>query len=443
MTDLIVTIVVLVVLLAGAAFFAAIQEAFAAMTKGRARKLVNDEVPKAQRLLDTVADPAPTVSTALFLRMVCEIAFILLLFDVLTPAIGSVGPRLVATGAIGLVVIFIIVSVGGRTLGRQHMTAVALKTNGLMRLLVTVLFFIPQVMIVIGNAITPGRGFRDGPFTSEDELREYVNRAEASNEIEATERKMIYSVFDLGDTLVKEVMVPRPDVVYIEAGKTLRQTLSLALRSGFSRIPVVGPGGLDDIVGIAYLKDIVKRVYDKPDAQSSENVTAVLRPVTWCPDSKPADDLLREMQADHSHMVVVVDEFGGTAGIATIEDLLEEIVGEIVDEYDQEQAHVVDMGDGSYRVSSRLSLPDLGDLFGRELDDDDVDTVGGIMAKLLNKVPIPGSRVVWEGLELTADQPQGRRHQVATALVRRHQPETGEIGAEKTERRAKGDSDDE
>ncbi len=288
-----------------------------------------------------------------------------------------------------------------------------------MGVLTTILFFAPQIMIVIGNIITPGRGYPDGPFASEDELREYVDRAEASNQIEAEERRMIHSVFDLGDTIVKQVMVPRPEVVFIEAHKTLRQATSLALRSGFSRIPVVGPGGLDDILGFLYLKDVMKRVYDNAGSQTSEVVTSLMRPATFCPDSKPVDDLLREMQLNRSHVVVVVDEFGGTAGLATIEDILEEIVGEIVDEYDDELDPITELSQGYYRVVSRLSLDDLGELFGMELDDDDVDSVGGIMAKQLNKVPIPGAVVVWEGLELTAERPTGRRNQIGTVLVRR------------------------
>ncbi len=296
--------------------------------------------------------------------------------------------------------------------------SVTLRTGRMMSLLTTVLFFAPQIMIIVGNIITPGRGYPDGPFASEDELREYIDRAEASNQIEAEERRMIHSVFDLSDTIVKQVMVPRPDVVFIEAQKTLRQATSLALRSGFSRIPVVGTGGLDDIVGIVYLKDVMKRVYDNPGAQTSEVVTSIMRPATFCPDSKPVDDLLREMQLHRSHLVVVVDEFGGTAGLATIEDILEEIVGEIVDEYDDEAPPVTELSVGYYRVVSRLSLDDLGELFGMELDDDDVDSVGGIMAKKLNKVPIPGSIVNWEGLELIADRPTGRRNQIGTVLVR-------------------------
>ncbi|MDR2974373.1 MAG: hemolysin family protein [Propionibacteriaceae bacterium] len=426
MTSLIVRIVLLVVFLAGAAFFAAVQEAFSTLTKGRARKLVDDDAKNAAKIEQIAADPAPTVSTAQFLRLICEVGLMAVLAQWLLAVFpGQIWPVVVA-GAITVVVIFVIVSVGARTLGRQRSTGVAIATCSLMKVLVAALFFIPQLMTWLGNAITPGKGFPDGPFASEDELREYVGMAEASNQIEADERRMIYSVFDLGDTLVREVMVPRLDVVDVEATKTLRQGLSLALRSGFSRIPVTGPGGLDEIVGIVYFKDLVKRVYDNPDSQSSEKVSSLLRPVTWCPDSKPADDLMREMQAAHTHMAVVVDEFGGTAGIVTIEDLLEEIVGEIQDEYDKEANPITPIEPGVYRVSSRLSLADLGELFGVELDDEDVDSVGGIMAKVLNKVPIPGSRVTWESLELTADQYTGRRHQIATVLVRRASESTGD-----------------
>ncbi|MDR0847523.1 MAG: hemolysin family protein [Propionibacteriaceae bacterium] len=419
------SLIIAVVFLALAAVFATIQEAFATMTKGRAHQLVEDERKHGESVEEIAHDPAPTVSTALFLRLVGQVGFTVVLVWLFVAEFPAGVWRLFASGAIVLVVLYIVISVGARTVGRQHTEGVTLATAKLMGVLTTILFVIPQVMILIGNAITPGRGYPDGPFTSEDELREFVERAEASNQIEADERKMIYSVFDLGDTLVREVMVPRPDVVYIESTKTLRQALSLALRSGYSRIPVAGPGGLDDIVGIAYLKDIIKRVYDKADSQSAEQVVSIARPVSWCPDSKPADDLLREMQAERSHMSVVVDEFGGTAGIVSIEDLLEEIVGEIRDEYDTTPDTVTKISDGVYRVSSRLSLADLGDLFGQELDDEDVDSVGGILSKLLNKVPIPDSTVTWEGLELSADQFGGRRHQMTTVLVRRESESGG------------------
>ena len=256
----------------------------------------------------------------------------------------------------------------------------------------TVLGPFPRLLILIGNALTPGKGFADGPFATEAELRELVDLAEASEVIESGERRMIHSVFELGDTIVREVMVPRTDMVFIEEHKTLRQAVSLALRSGFSRIPVIGDG-LDDVVGVLYLKDVIKRVYDKPDAQTTERVGSLMRKPVWCPDSKPVDELLREMQAQRIHLAIVVDEFGGTAGMVTIEDILEEIVGEITDEYDEENTDITQLGDGRFRVSSRLPVDELGELFGLKLDDEDVETVGGLMAKQLNRVPIAGSVV--------------------------------------------------
>jgi CBS domain containing-hemolysin-like protein len=285
-------------------------------------------------------------------------------------------------------------------------------------LLTTVLGPLPRLLILIGNALTPGKGFEEGPFATEAELRELVDLAERSELIESGERQMIHSVFDLGDTIVREVMVPRTDMVYIEHYKTLRQAVSLALRSGFSRIPVI-KDGLDDVVGILYLKDVIKRVYDSPDSQTTERVSSMMRKPSWCPDSKPIDQLLKEMQAKRVHLVIAVDEFGGTAGMVTIEDILEEIVGEITDEYDEENTDVAELGDGRYRVSSRLPIDDLGDLFGLELDDEDVETVGGLMSKLLNKVPIAGSVVHYGGLELVAERATGRRNKVGTVLVSR------------------------
>jgi CBS domain containing-hemolysin-like protein len=277
---------------------------------------------------------------------------------------------------------------------------------------------LPRLLILIGNALTPGKGFEEGPFATEAELRELVDLAERSELIESGERQMIHSVFDLGDTIVREVMVPRTDMVYIEHYKTLRQAVSLALRSGFSRIPVI-KDGLDDVIGVLYLKDVIKRVYDSPDSQTTERVESMMRKPSWCPDSKPVDQLLKEMQAKRVHLVIVVDEFGGTAGMVTIEDILEEIVGEITDEYDEENTDVSRLADGRYRVSSRLSIDDLGDLFGLELDDDDVETVGGLMAKLLNKVPIAGSVVSYGGLDLVAERATGRRNKIGSVIVSR------------------------
>jgi CBS domain containing-hemolysin-like protein len=278
------------------------------------------------------------------------------------------------------------------------------------------------VLVLIGNLLTPGPGYRDGPFASEAELRELVDIAEQSELIEAGEREMIHSVFELGDTLVREVMVPRTALVSVESGTALRSAMSLFLRSGFSRVPVVGEG-LDDVRGILYLKDVTRRLHEDPQSNSArgrgEAVDAVMRETHFVPDSKPADDLLRDMQRSANHVAIVVDEYGGTAGMVTLEDLVEEIVGEIADEYDREQPDVEKLGDDLYRVPSRLHVEDLGELFGLELEDEEVDTVGGLLAKALGRVPIAGATAEVGGLVLTAERFEGRRNQLATVLVRR------------------------
>jgi CBS domain containing-hemolysin-like protein len=243
---------------------------------------------------------------------------------------------------------------------------------------------------------------------------------------------MIHSVFELGDTLVREVMVPRTDMVFIESDKTLRQALSLALRSGFSRIPVVGENE-DDVVGIAYLKDIVRRSHEYRDGESVERIESIMRPATYVPDSKPIDELLREMQARQTHCAVVIDEYGGTAGLVTIEDILEEIVGEITDEYDQETPPIEQLADGRARITARLPVEDLAELFGVEIEVDEVDTVGGLLAHALGRVPIAGSQATVAGLRLTAENIAGRRNKVGTVLVERVAAEPDEQAADDRE----------
>lgn len=408
-------VAIVCVLIAG--LLVLIETALQSMSKSRAEQLVADERPGADRLHTITQDPAPYLNTALFLRALFEIGGVVLVSILVFDHFEALWLRILIPTATMVVVSYIVLGVAARTLGRQHADEVALAASLPISALNTVLGPIPQLMILIGNALTPGRGFTDGPFSSEAELRELVDIAEASSLIEAAERRMIHSVFELGDTIVKEVMVPRTEMVYIETGKTLRQAVSMALRSGFSRIPVTREDP-DDIVGVLYLKDVIRRMYDNPRAQTDETVESLMRQATFCPDSKPVDALLREMQRNRSHVVIVIDEFGGTAGLATIEDILEEIVGEIVDEYDEETPPYVEAGDGRFRVSSRLGVDDLGELFGLKVDDDDVDTVLGLMAKELNKVPIPGSVVHWEGLELVAERGTGRRHSIRTVLAR-------------------------
>jgi len=404
-----------------ATLLAAAEAALAVMSRARAAELVAERARNAERVADIAADRAPYVNTSMLVRLVCQVLAALLVATVVFAHVELLWERLAITGGILVLVWFILWGVGPATLGRQHADTVARRSAGVLSALATVLGPVAQLLILLGNALTPGKGYAEGPFSSEAELRELVDMAEASDVIEEGERDMIHSVFELGDTLVREVMVPRTDVVYLSADKTLRQGISLALRSGFSRIPVVG-SDLDDVVGILYVKDLLGRIYDNPEAERREAVRSLARPAAFVPDSKPVDELLHDMQRSRSHLVIVVDEFGGTAGLATIEDVLEEIVGEITDEYDAEPVVPTplpaDEGEG-FRVPARLPLDELGDLFGLELDDDDVETVAGLMAKRLTMVPLPGSTVDWHGLRFTAERSSGRRRRVGTILVQR------------------------
>jgi CBS domain containing-hemolysin-like protein len=406
------------VLVVCAGLLAAAEAAMSSFSKVRADRLVADGTPGAVRLRKMLDDPPRYLNTALFLRSMIEISAIVLVAKVVFTHIDATWLAGAITAGTMIIISYVFWGVAPRTLGRQHANRVACAAAGPLVAITTVLGPFPRLLILIGNAVTPGKGFVDGPFATEAELRELVDLAEASAVIESGERRMIHSVFDLGNTIVREVMVPRTDMVYIEEYKTLRQAVSLALRSGFSRIPVIRDG-LDDIVGVLYLKDVIKRVYDSPDAQTTERVGSMMREPFWCPDSKPIDELLQEMQAKRVHMVIVGDEFGGTAGIATIEDILEEIVGEISDEHDEETVDITQLGEGRYRVSSRLPVDELGELFGLKLDDEDVETVGGLMAKQLNRVPIAGSVVKVAGLELVAERSTGRRNRIGTVIATR------------------------
>jgi CBS domain containing-hemolysin-like protein len=415
-TALELVVAVLLVLLGG--FSAGAEAALSRVSRGAAEEMARENKPGATRLQQVLADPARYLNLLTLLRVSCELVATVLVTVAALEIFDRVWEAMLATSITMIVVSYIAIGVSPRTLGRQHPARVALVAARFVHPLARFLGPLPQLLILVGNALTPGKGFRDGPFASEAELRELVDLAEENQLIEDREREMIHSVFELGDTIVREVMVPRTDVVFIEHDKTLRQALSLALRSGFSRIPVIGEG-TDDVVGVAYLKDIVRRTYVHRDGESVETVDSVMRPAVFVPESKPVDELLREMQAQQTHIAIVVDEYGGTAGLVTIEDVLEEIVGEITDEYDVERSLVAELPDGSLRVSTRLHVDELAELLDVELQDDDVDTVGGLLAKYLGRVPIPGAQVWVQGLELTAESAQGRRNRIGTVLVRR------------------------
>jgi CBS domain containing-hemolysin-like protein len=322
---------------------------------------------------------------------------------------------------------FIVLGVAPETLGKQKSDRISLIAAPVALTIKPIIWPIAKFLVAIGNALTPGKGFKEGPFATAEDLRDLVDQAEEADVIEDEERQMIHSVFELGDTVAREVMVPRTEMVWIEKGKTLRQAISLSLRSGYSRIPVIGEDS-DDIVGVVYLKDISRRIFENAEAERTELVENLMRAAYFVPDSKPADELLRDMQSARVHLAVVIDEYGGTAGLVTIEDILEEIVGEIADEYDTHAPEVNELGPDVYRVSSRIHLDDLAELINLNLssDDEGVDTLSGYLAKQLERIPIPGTSIVIEGWEFVAERAAGRRNKIGTILIRKSESSDSE-----------------
>lgn len=433
-TDL-VLVIIAVVLVVVAALLVMAETAIGRVSRGRVEDLQRDGVRGSARLLDVVADRPRYVNVLLFLSTIASVTAIALVSYVgiagLQEARGwPVWLALLVVVALMVVVNYVVLGVAARTLGRQHADRIALRSAGVASLLAGILGPFATLLIILGNALTPGRGYREGPFATQAELRELVDIAEAEDLIEDDERQMIHSVFELGDTFAREVMVPRTEMIYIERHKTLRQALSLGLRSGFSRIPVIGENS-DDVIGIVFLKDVVRRVFDRRDAEQTETVESLMRPAFMVPDSKQVDELLKDMQAARTHMAIVVDEYGGTAGIVTIEDVLEEIVGEIDDEYDTAAPEVARLQDGAVRVSARMHVDDFADLIDVDVESEDegVDTVLGLMGKRLGRVPIPGASIDVDGWRLTAEQGMGRRNRIGSVLAVRVEESEGEPGS--------------
>ncbi len=397
-----------------------VETALLRLSRAGAKELGRSAGESAEPLQAVLADAPRYLSVVQLMRVAAEIGAAVLVTAVLVAWLGVSWKAFLITAVAMTVASYLLAGVIPRSIGRREPVKVASAAGTVLRPVLRLLGPLPRLLAAAGSAMAPGQGRRDRDAQSgaEEDLRGLVDLLEQRQIIEPGERAMIHSVFELGDTIVREVMVPRTEMVFVERGKTLRQGLSLALRSGFSRIPVIGEN-LDDIVGIAYLKDIMTRIHEHPEGESVETVETIMRAATFAPESKPIDDLLREMQARHVHVAIVIDEYGGTAGLVTIEDILEEIVGEIADEYDRERPPVEWLDDGSARVSARLSVEELEELFHVSIDAEDVETVGGLLAHQLGKVPIAGSVATVSGLRLTAENLTGRRNRIGTVTVQR------------------------
>jgi CBS domain containing-hemolysin-like protein len=400
------TLVVVVLLTAVAAFLAAAETSLTRMSRARAMHLAEEQRRGARQLLALVEQPARFLNLVLLLVLVVQFFATALFTSVLSRLVGGgLGVAIAAT--VMTILTFIFAEVAPKTYAVQQTDRAALAVAPIVYVLtrLPVLGPLTRLLIGIGNVVTPGKGLKSGPFVSEEEIRALVDEAERDEVIEEEEREMIHSIFEFGDTILREVMVPRPDMVAVPVTMSLQEVLELILRSGFSRIPVY-QRDIDDVVGLAYAKDVLRRLHD---GQADKPLVDILRPALFMPESMRAAECLREMRRRKSHMVIVIDEYGGTAGLVTIEDLLEEIVGEIADEYDLEEPNVEPLPDGDFRVNARLGIDEVNELLDVDLPATEWDSIGGLLFNVVGGVPREGQEVEFQGLRLRAERVQGRR----------------------------------
>ena len=428
------TVPVLLLVAAGAlvvlaAVLASVEAAVPRIGRTRAREIVESGRRNARPLAGVVADPARALTVSTLVRVTAETVATVSVTVAVLLWTGSWWQALLIAAPAMAFVSYGIAGAAPRALGQRYPEAVALAGAPLLRGLNRSIGWLAAGVTYAATAIVGGRPTVAGPFASEAELRDLLEQAEESSVIDRDENIMAQRVLTLGSLSAREVMVPRTDMLTVGRGVDLPDAMDLFLRSGFSRLPVVGTDA-DDIVGVCYVKDVAAKLHPHPGADPwhgdavtlAGTVQDVMRSVLFVPESKPADDLLRELQAASVHLAVVIDEYGGVAGLATIEDLLEEIVGPISDEYDQEVPEAEELGERRWRVSARMHLHSLSELVDFAVDDEDVDTVGGLLAKQLGAVPLPGATTTLDRLRLTAESRDGRKNRLRTVLVEVDEP---------------------
>jgi putative hemolysin len=398
-------VAIVVVLFAVSIVLALSEMAFTRMSRIRALALAEEGSRGAARLARMLEHPEQTINSLLLLVLVAQLTSASLIGIVLEDQLGALG---VGVGLVVQVVLFFALGeVAPKTYAIQHTDRAALRVSGFLWAITNFppLRGLSRFLIGLANALLPGHGIKEGPFVTEDDLLAMADAAANEDVIEREERQLIHSIFEFGDTVVREVMVPRPDMVAVEADATIEAAIEGAIEGGYSRLPAY-EATTDDIVGLVYLKDLVHRARA---GGGDETVRVAVRPAVFVPEQKRVAELLRDMQSKQFHMAIVIDEYGGTAGLVTLEDLLEEIVGEITDEYDVEEPGVEHLPDGSLLVPGRTPIDDVSDALGIELPDTEWDTVGGLVFNLLGKVPDEHEAVRFQDLEFRTERVQGRR----------------------------------
>jgi len=412
--NIFLTVLLSLVLVGFAGFMAASEAALGVLSSDDLRDQSRDNRSR-RSLLAIANDPHPHRNVTAFVRIVAETAAAVLVTVQLVASNLPLWAALLLAILIMAAASFVLAGSSPRSVGRAHSFGVLASAAPVIHFFRVVLGPLADALVHIGDRVTPGRPGTTA-FASEEQLLSMVDEAVKNAVLEKDERELIHSIFEFGDTIVREVMVPRIDMVTLEGDSTLAASSAIFHTSGYSRIPIVGES-TDDVLGILYLRDVSRRVFEKPKDLARLTVRDLARPAIFIPDSKKADETLRQMQAEHNHLAMVVDEHGGIAGLVTLEDLIEELVGDIADEYDRDVPEVEELGNRTFVVSARLRVEELGDLFGLELDDDDVDTVGGLLEKYLERMAVVGDVVVVSGLILEAYRSEGRRKSISRVRV--------------------------
>lgn len=435
-TGLIIALVVLSLTLAG--LLAAAEAAFLYLPRKEAEELI---AGKPKGALAKVFDhPRDHTDALRFWRIWFEFLGAVLVTAMFLQLIATKWVALLTATMVMAVVSFVFVGISPRQLGRRFDRQFVSATASLVHFLRLILGPVPRWLAAFGRKISPTAPTEDNVFFAEEHFMEFVTRASEAEVIEDSEVELIQSVVDLSDTRVRAVMVPRTDMITIEHDATLNEAMATFLSSGNSRIPVIGEDA-DDVRGVLYLKDVAGHLFGATELDEQLSLAQIQREIKFVPESKLVSELLEVMQQESIHMAIVVDEYGGTAGLVTLEDLIEEIVGEIVDEYDEETAELEELepdaqGHPRYRVATAMAVDDFTEFFQLKLDElhyEDVDTLGGLFAQELGQVPLVGSEVRVENLHLVAERREGRRNRISHVLVTRYPEDQAHQGAQESE----------
>ncbi len=419
---------VLLLLIGG--LLAASDAALGVRSRAELLTLADDSSPRVGAALRAIAeDEAAHVNAISFGRVAAEALSAVLITLVLATTISQLWLALLISALLVTASTFVLVGSSPRTVGTHHPEAVIRFSARFMRFVRLSLGPIAGALMRFGDRVTPGRAAGGVRIRDEQQLLSMVDQATEQDLIEEDDRDYIHSVMELGTTLVREVMLPRIDMVTVDAEQSVREALEVMLASRHSRVPVVAAGDADDVEGVVYLRDASGFALRRPEEAETAAVTRIMKPAMFVPELQRADELLRQMQREANHLALIVDEYGGISGLVTLEDLIEELLGDISDEHDRDEPEATLLDDGSFRISARLPVDRLGEIFGIELEDDEVDTVGGLVAKHLGKLAETGDSVVVAGIELTATKTERRRQRLVLVAARWVGTDTGEIPA--------------